>query len=551
MRKKTFHLYYILCSFLFLVALALGIVTCVPATSIGASAATAFTSDSYKVSGASVRLFESDGSLLQDGESGIRFHVLMDTDLYNAHKDDEQFRTYTAILPEYLLSGELTTTTPNAMVLETTDVWRSYKKDPTYMESVAFVYDLPSSQYATDLVFRGFVSLDGGSSFIAQTETGKRSMAFVAKSARDDANAVLSDPEKERMRLSTLNDYIPKYTVSYTVGNSTVTENTEYGKALSQVPQGISIWKNTNNEKVDLSQPFTINNTSGNETQEIALTAYATVTVNLTNSNATFNGTTISNGSSVEVKCGSYPLAANPVSDYKLASVSVNGANKGSGNNHTISVMGNTTVSVVSNIITYTVSLDNSGGASVSGTVNGTFNIRSTCSFTLGQGFYKVTVNGTEISPNTSRGYSFTVTANSTVKIVKMTDSETKKVILNAMASASGGTLQVSGDNLVSPADTGTITIGKAVFDELKKYGYTTITFDISKDQKSEWYQKRIQNITTGQTIAEVGVFKKNLSVSNVSLSSAAQLEAQYKSLGTWSGESVGIDWTLSNIRFS
>lgn len=553
MKKKTFHFCYLLCSFLFLIAFALGIAAYNPAL-VEASAAGSFTADAYKTAGASVRLFEKDGTPIQDGTAGIRFHVLMDAELYNAYKDDENFKTYTAILPEYLFSGELNTTTANVLTLETTDVWVPYKKDNAYMESVAFVYGLPSSQYATNLVFRGFVSFDGGANMAAQTEIGNRSMAFVAKSARDDSGAAFPDPEKEAARLSVLNEYIPKYTVNYTVGNSTTTEDTEYGKPLSAVPQGVSIWKNEKGERVDVSQPIT-----ATATKAISLTAYATVTVNLTNSSATLNGTSVSNGSAVEVKCGSHSLVTSPITDYKLSSVTVNGSNKGSSSSHTLSVTGNTTVSVVSSIITYTVSLDNSGGASVSGTINGTFNIRSTCSFTLGVGFYKVTVNGTEISPNASRGYSFTVTSNSTVKIVKMTDSETTSKILNVMASASGGTLQVSGNTIVSTYNSqapnggrGTITISQAVFDELKKYGYTTITFDMYKKQKKELlYRKRIQNITDNVTVAEVGTNKDSISASNVSISKPTTFESQYKSFGSWSGESDSVAWTFSNIRFS
>lgn len=557
MKKKTLYFYYFLCSCLFLLALSFGIATAGNATFVSANAATSFNAETYKTAGASVRLFEKDGSPIQDGMSGIRLHVLMDAELYNKHKDDEHFKTYTAILPEYLFPGELTTATANAMVLETTDVWLPYKKDSAYMESVAFVYGLPSSQYATNLFFRGFVSLDGGASFAAQTEIGSRSMAFVAKSARDDSSAVLNDPTKESTRLTVLNDYIPKYSVVYTVGSSTTVEETEYGKPLS-APQGISIWKNEKGERVDVSQPLTLNNTNKNSAQTVTLTAYATITVNLTNSNASLNGTAVSNGSSIEVKCGNHSLSASPITDYKLSSITVNGANKGTGSSHTLSVTGNTAVSVVSSIITYTVSLDNSGGASVSGTVNGTFNIRSTCSFTLGKGFYKVTVNGAEISPNTNRGYSFTVTANSTVKIVKLTDSETKTKIMNALANSSGGTLSVSGGNLVSTYNPkgpnggrGSISIGSAVFEELKKYGYTTLTFDISDTHKKGIiYKKRLQNITDNVTVAECGLYDTSNS-GRVSISKATTFQNQYKSFGSWEEETDSVTWTISNITFS
>ena len=552
MKQFRVKLTYFLLSCLFFVALALGVVTLKPSLSASANTPVAFSESTYKTAGASVRLYEKDGTPLEDGLSGIRFHVLMDAQLYHANKDNENFKSYTAILPQYLLSGELTCSTANVLVLETTEVWRTYAKDPTYVESVAFLYGLPVSQHATEIAFRGFVSLDGGATFAQSTDTGYRSIAYVAKAARDDAEAVLSDTQLESKRIATLNTYIPSYSVTYNVGDSSTTESVEYGDFLSSTPSGISIWRDANGNLVDLDAAVTSNK------QALVLTAYAKVSMSLSNASATFNGSSMANGASVEVKCGTYSLTASPITNYKLASVSVNGANKGAGSSHSLTVTGDTSISVSATIITYTVTLDNSGGASVSGTVNGTFNINSTCSFTLGTGFYTVTVNGTTISPNTSRGYSFTVTANSTVKIVKMTDSQTQSVIMNAMANTSGGTLEISGSTLVSTywsngpdGCRGTINIGSGLFEELKKYGYTTITFDISKDQKSEWYKKRIQNVTDGVTIAESAIFKKNISATNVSLTKAAQLESQYKSGSSWTQENEKVYWTISNIRYS
>ena len=539
-------------TFVFLVALMLaGLFTYSNMITVKAEGEATFSSSTYKTAGSSVRLFEKDGSPLQDGETGIRFHVLMNADLYKANKDKPGFKTYTVILPTYLLSGELTYTTGNALVLETTDIWGVYKRDDSYCESVAYVYGLPVSQYATELAFCGVVSFDSGETVVYQTETSTRSMAFVAKSARDDADAVLSDATKEANRINSLNMYIPKYNLIYKVGDTTTTETTEYGNVPMTIPQGVSIWKNESGEKVDVTQKITLNNKNTTATQDIVLTAYANITMNTTNASASVNGMSLSNGSKMEVKCGTYTIAASPITNYYISSLSVDGNNKGAVNSYSVSVIGDTNISIVASIITYSVTLDNAGGASVSGTVNGTYNINSTCSFTLGTGFYSVTVNGTEISPSTSRGYSFAVTANTVVKIVKLTDAQTKAKLLNIIANTAGTNLSVSGDNLISPSDTGTITIPQSVFDELKKYGYTTLSFDIYKPQKKEiLYKKRIQNVTDGTTVAECGINQSSISAS-VSLTKAATLDAQYKSFGTWSSEAVGVSWTISNITFS
>lgn len=549
MKKIRFNLIFFVLSFIFSIFFSFAVCS-LTTREAKAETTVAFNSETYKTAGASVRLFENNGDDLEDGLSGIRFHVLMDVDLYNAHKDNENFKTYTAILPKRLLSGDLTVSTPNVMVLETTDVWRTYKYDTDYMESVAFIYGLPTTQYATDLVFRGLVSLDGGTTIAQQTETATRSMAYVAKASRDDKTAVLPDATKENKRITTLNAYIPKYKLVYQIGSNTTTEETEYG-SVANVPNGISIWKDENNESFNPSATLTYN-TSAGAVKTITLTAYAKVNVSLTNATANLDGTPLNNGSFLEVKCGTYTLNSSPITNYAISAVSIDGSNKGNGASHTLSILKDTTVSINASIITYNVTLDNVGGASITGSVNGTYEINKTCSFTLGQGFYDVTVNGTSISPNTSRTYTFTVTANSTVKIVKLSDAETTKKIMNIIASTPGTNLSVSGNNLVSPSNTGVITIPQSVFDELKKYGYSTLTFDIYKPQKKELlYRKRIQNVTNGTTIAEVGINKDSISASNVNLTSAATLEAQYKSFGTWSNESVGVNWTISNLRLS
>lgn len=509
---------------------------------------TTFTTVTYKTAGASVRLFEKDGSALADGKTGIRFHVIMDEEVYNANKTNPDFKTYTIIIPTYLLSGDLTYTTSNALILDTTDIWGIYPRDSAYRQSIAYVYGLPFSQYATDLTYCGAVSFDGGKTIAHYTETATRSMAYVAKSARDDVNAVLGDPTEEAKRVGALNDYIPQYNMVYKVGEQTTTEVVEYGNAPVKMPQGISIWKNNNGEKVDLSQKLFLNNkeTSG---QEIVLTAYANIKMTTSNSSATVGGHSVANNSSIEVKCGSYSLTTMANTDYYISGVKVNGSNIGAVSNYTLSVTGDMTIAVSASIITYNVTLNNEAGVTVTGEVSGTHNINSTCEFKLPQGFYKVTVDNAEISPASDGKYSFNVTANSTVKIVKLRDEETTKKLMQIIADHS--VLSVSGDTLVSPSDTGKITIPQAVFDELKKYGYTTLTFDIYKPQKKELlYQKRIQDITNGVTIAQSPILKDSISGS-VSLTASATLEGQYKSLGTWNGESIGVSWTLSNIRYS
>lgn len=518
---------------------------------VNADSNISFNDSSYTTAGASVRLLEKSGTKGDVDESGIRFHVLLNKELYVKHKDNPNFKTYTAIIPVRLLSGDLNFSTANALILETTKVWKTYVKDSSFLESVAYVYGLPNYEYSTELVFRGLISFDGGNTISEQTEVSTRCMAYVAKSARDDANAVLPDATLEKERVDALNTYIPRYNLVYQVGNTTTSEALEYGDKIKNQPNGVSIWKDVNGNTFDLSNALTFNNVKNQSVQDIVLTAYANVTVSTTNATATVNGTTVTNGSTIEVKCGTLNIDALPNTNYYVSSMTVDGSNKGAVSSYSLTVTKNVSISIVASIITHSVSLNNAGGATITGSINGTYNTNSTCSFSLGKGFYKVTVNGTEIFPSANGIYSFKVTATSEVKIVKYTDAETKAKILNLIANTPGTNLYVSGNNLLSPQNTSTITIPQAVFDELKKYGYTSISFDIYKEQPKEiLYKKRIQNITTGETVAECRVNQASISAS-VTLFSAASLQGQYKSWGSWGEETVDVNWTLSNISFN
>ena len=67
--------------------------------------------------------------------------------------------------------------TPKAVKINTTEYWQEYDKDTSFMESIAYIYDLPATKHATDLCFMGVFSTDGGSTW-NKTDVGVKSMAY-------------------------------------------------------------------------------------------------------------------------------------------------------------------------------------------------------------------------------------------------------------------------------------------------------------------------------------------------------------------------------------
>ena len=233
-------------------------------------------STEYQTDGASIRVFQknSDGSFTTTQRKGIRFHVEMGKnyayngkailDLENTNENgsyvvNEGFKTYTLILPSRLLpeSGDLTVDTEKVMKLDTSGYW--YPDDEGNLESVAYVYDVPLVWYTDEFTFRGIICTvdeSGNETVVASTEitdTSKRILAQVAKLAYSDTKAAIDDTTKtywgsednDNKALDEIDKFIPKYEITYKVGETTTTETVVWGEKPQSVPDDIAFDEET------------------------------------------------------------------------------------------------------------------------------------------------------------------------------------------------------------------------------------------------------------------------------------------------------------------
>ncbi len=100
----------------------------------------------FEVTAASVRTIDEQYS------AGIRFQLLMDKASYQ-----EGMVAGAKLVPAYYLGGEDIATSKNEhIVTVTTGAWKEYAQDTTKMEGTVYVYDVPESNYGTDLVIAGY-----------------------------------------------------------------------------------------------------------------------------------------------------------------------------------------------------------------------------------------------------------------------------------------------------------------------------------------------------------------------------------------------------------
>ena len=264
-------------------------------------------SGEYQTNGASMRVFKktSTGDLVETENQGIRFHVEMGSGykhgaqvLFDETTKNERdawmladgYKTYTLILPKRLLNGNLTVDTDKVMQLETSEYW--YTDGDGNLESVAYIYDIPEKWRTDIFCFKGIictVAQDGTETVVAETETSERCLAYVAKmSYKDtiDPDTVTWGTESsplDDVAAPLLKAFVPTYTINYTVGGSTYTEEVLWdekpvGAPSFEIPEGGYIdytqaWFDTeNNVEFDVSK---------------IMSGSTNATINLVNSSAT------------------------------------------------------------------------------------------------------------------------------------------------------------------------------------------------------------------------------------------------------------------------
>ena len=199
---------------------------------VSADASAVARQDGLTVDGFSVRVNVSEEDTTGEG---VRFHVGMTNTLYESLLNTEKtaFRegvtTGTVVVSSYALgNAELTKDTDNAIVVDTTEKWNVVKDGQGQtigMQSIVYVWDIPSTEYGTDIAVVGYINDNG---VITYSDQEARSMSWVAKDEYDDENSTFDSEMKAKLKAS----YIDKKVTLHN-GNETEEKTLSYGDILS------------------------------------------------------------------------------------------------------------------------------------------------------------------------------------------------------------------------------------------------------------------------------------------------------------------------------
>ena len=174
----------------------------------------------FRVKGASVRYVDNAYT------PAVKFHVLLDKATFDGLSDSAE--TGLKLCPTKLLNGESLSTSESAEVVTKTAAktdWKVSETDPGMMELVVFVYDIPATDYGTDIKVAGYIT-DGGKTTYTEAKNDTFSLAYVAKEAaglEPDKAAQLEGYYKFDFKAYDLSGNL--------IGNA---QTVEYGSALTQ-----------------------------------------------------------------------------------------------------------------------------------------------------------------------------------------------------------------------------------------------------------------------------------------------------------------------------
>ena len=204
---------------------------------ITSSAAEGANVSDYCVYGGAVKLVDERGA-------GVKFHVTMSLSYfanYGTIENDgkgtlnEDVKTGTLLLPYELTNGLHLTVGGSGYGAtvsdsDTSKVWRKTMLDGTeYMQSVVYLYNIPSTDFGTEISVRGYIE-KGGEYTYTQQENGI-SMSYVAKAEYEDENSALSAAEKASLKQT----YLDKQ-LTFHVGEETTSETVDYLGLTSKCP---------------------------------------------------------------------------------------------------------------------------------------------------------------------------------------------------------------------------------------------------------------------------------------------------------------------------
>lgn len=202
-------------------------------STVDAPAETIANEADFCVYGGSVRVGDDKGG-------GVKFHVVMSKTYFENYGTvsgekgslDEGYSTGTLVLPYYLTNGdEITPTTSKVSNVETTDLWYETTIDgAAYMQSIVYLYNIPSTDYGTELSVRGY--LYDGTDYTYTAQENGISMSFVAEAELNDENTLLSTEQLQNMQ-----EIYLKKSVTYHYNGTPTTETVTYKDTTIECPE--------------------------------------------------------------------------------------------------------------------------------------------------------------------------------------------------------------------------------------------------------------------------------------------------------------------------
>ena len=280
----------------------------------------------YQVYGGSVKIADARGA-------GVKYHVVMSESYFNNYGTvgedgkgtlNDGVKTGTLLLPYRLTNGNdlvVGGTGYGATVSDsdTSEIWQKVKLNgTTYMQSVVYLYNIPETDYGTEISVRGYVLSGGEYTYTAQKDV--ISMSYVAKAALKSGDIALSEEDKTNIQETYLNK-----TVRYHVNGVVTEETVDYLDTVANLPtvsDGSFIgWANKNGE-------FVTNVSSTRIKNHIDLYAVCRQQIVLSGSNCQISLGNYEYDSVKSITYGSYDLGTNP------AALTVSDALKADAQNH-------------------------------------------------------------------------------------------------------------------------------------------------------------------------------------------------------------------------
>lgn len=180
------------------------------------------TAEEFYSAGAAIRVIET-GSY----ENGIRFDMLMSKEYYEVNNIAEA-KTGVLVVPERLIVGAELDLADDvkgseqgglAADKDLTGMWSAEDGEDLYRNH-AYLYNLPDTVYDDDIAFRGYVTVDGVTTY---TETVVRSMSQVALAA------ITEDPSLEE----SIGGYLYDYDVTFS-GAEVAAQTVRYGSKATE-----------------------------------------------------------------------------------------------------------------------------------------------------------------------------------------------------------------------------------------------------------------------------------------------------------------------------